>query len=92
MHLVPEDQPTDCSTTWIHKRRNLRLQQIQRPSKRTAKSLAPEKIRHDCQGQLVEEADKLCRVCEVRGLVGAAGDIAEVDAREGVYFAGVTAH
>lgn len=68
------------------------MQQVQCPSKRGAERLAPQEIRHDGQGQLVEVADELFRVGEVGDLVGAAGDVAEVGARKGVDFAGIAAH
>ena len=68
------------------------LQQIQRSSKRTAKRLTPQKIGRDCQGQLVEVADELFGIGEVGCLVDAAGDVAEVDAREGVDFSRVAAY
>ena len=67
------------------------MQQIQRCTERISQRLTPQKIRHDGQRQLVEEADEFRRVGEVGSLVDAAGDVAEVDAGEGVDFAGVAA-
>ncbi len=82
---------TNLRTTRIDQGRNVRLQQIQRARQRRPQRLAPQEVRHDGQGQLVEEADGFGRVEEVSGLVGAAGDVAEGDAGEGVDGAGVAA-
>ena len=84
-------QLTNLGTIRIDQWRNLRLQQVQRSSKCTAEGLAPQEIRYDCQRQFVKEADKLRRVQEVRGVICAAGDVAEVDASKGVYFTCVAA-
>ena len=87
----PRYQLTNLSTIRIDEWRNLGLQQVQCRSKCTAKGLASQKIRYDRQREFVKEADKLGRVQEVFGVIGAAGDVAEVDASEGVYFARVAA-
>lgn len=85
-------QLTYLSAARIDERRDLRLQQVQRPAKRVAERLAPQEIRHNGQAQFVEVADEFLRVGEVGDLVRAAGDVAEVGAREGVDLARVAAH
>ena len=82
---------TNLRTTRVHKWRDLTLQQTQRAPEGVAQRLAPQKVRHDGQGELVEEADELGGVGEVGGLVRAAGDVAEVGAGEAVDGPGVAA-
>lgn len=68
------------------------MQQIQRRSQRRAQRLAAQKIRHERQSDLIEVAHELGRIPQIGGVVGASGDIAEVDAREAVDFSRVAAH
>lgn len=89
---MAEMRLTNLGATRVDIRRNLRLQQAQRSTKRTSKGLAPQEVRHDGQAELIKEADELGRVGQVGRVVGAAGDVAEVHAREAVHRACVAAH
>lgn len=83
---------TNLGATGIDIGGDLGLQQVQGSTERVAEGLAPQEVRHDRQGQLVEVADELGRVREVGCVVGTARDVAEVDAREAVHRARVAAH
>ena len=88
---IKERKLTDLRTTRIHKRRNLTLQQIQRPRERVAQRLAPQKVWYNGQGQLIEEADEFRGVGEVGSLISAAGDVAKVGAGEAIDGSGIAA-
>ena len=82
---------TNRRTRRIHKRLNLILQERQRPSQRRSQSLAPQEIRHERQSELIEEANKLGWVQEIRRVIYATSDVTEVHASEAIDRAGIAA-
>ena len=82
---------TDGGALRINVGVNRIMQQGQRACQKGTQGSAAEEIRHHGQAQLVEEAGEFGRIQQIRGAVGATGDVAKVDAGEGVDGARVAA-